>query len=202
MLGSRRESGEIKKDTSEQGCRRGFVDRGKTFFFEGRQEMVVDGITRPSGVLDLGTAAFGGGCGERLEGPEGGWCLGFGRSRRRDRRGVARVGGTIRDPLAEGFDLGGGELLFGGHFQIAILITDRAEEAGGSGVTRDESGAGVAAGFPAGAVIEAEAAFDFVFGAVAGVAVFDKEGADFFLEVVELGGRLCSGLDERQDQKG
>jgi hypothetical protein len=35
-------------------------------------------------------------------------------------------------------------------------------------------------------VIEAEAALDFVFGAVAGVAVLDQKGADFFLEVVEV----------------
>jgi hypothetical protein len=97
--------------------------------------------------------------------------------------------------LAEGFDLGGGELLFGGHFQVAILITDSAEEAGGNGVTRDESGAGVATGFPASAVVQAEATFDFVFGAVAGVAVLDKEWADLAFEVVEFGGRLCSGLD-------
>jgi hypothetical protein len=37
-------------------------------------------------------------------------------------------------------------------------------------------------------VVEAEAAFDFVFGAVAGVAVFDEEGADLLFEVVEFGG--------------
>jgi hypothetical protein len=37
-------------------------------------------------------------------------------------------------------------------------------------------------------VVEAEAAFDFVFGAVAGVAVFDEEGSDLAFEVVEFRG--------------
>lgn len=195
MLGGRREAGEIKIESAEQSCRRGIIDRGETFFFEGCQQMVIDGITRPSGFFDLGTLGFGGGRGERLEGPEGDRCLGVGRSRRRDRRGVARVGGTICDPLAEGFDLGGGELLFGRHFQVAILIADRAEEAGRGGISRDEGGTGVAAGFPASAMVKTEAAFDLLFGAMAGIAVLDKEGADFFLEVVEIRGRqkVCPG---------
>jgi len=78
--------------------------------------------------------------------------------------------------------------LFGGHFEVAVVIGDGAEEAAGFGCAWGEGGAGVAAGFPAGAVVEAEAAFDFLFGAVASVAVLDEEGADFGFEVVEFGG--------------
>jgi hypothetical protein len=97
--------------------------------------------------------------------------------------------------LVEGFYLGGGELLFGRHFQVAILIADRAEEAGRGGISWDKRGTGVTAGFPASAMVKTEAAFDLVFGAVAGIAVLDEKGADFFLEVVEIRRRqkVCPG---------
>ena len=131
-MGGGREAGEVEVEAAEEGFGGGVVDGVEVVFFEGGEEVVVDGVAGPGGVLDFGGAGGGGGLGEGLEGPEGvgGLGLGFGFG---DGGGGAGVGGAVGDPLAEGFDLVGGEFLLGGHFEVAVVVGDGAEESAGVG---------------------------------------------------------------------
>ena len=112
---------------------------------------------------------------------------------------IAGVGGTGGDPLFEvGEDVG---VEFGavfGHFEIGVFVADGLEEERCGGVAGDEGRAGVAAGLPAGARVEEEAAFLLGGGAMAFVAFLSEDGADAGLEEFELLG--CRGGDERAER--
>ena len=141
---------------------------------------------------------------ERLEGPE---LAVLGRDlerlgRRADRGSGLRPRCTLLDPLGQERDLGGGQLALGRHLGAVVGVVDRLDEQAGLGVAGHDDGAAVAALHHQRTGVEAELGLLLV-GAVALEAVGDEDGADRFLEELDLGGRgfLVLGLRMRRQQR-
>lgn len=103
-----------------------------------------------------------------------------------------RVGSTHGDPGFEFLDPGVREARFGRHLEVAIGVGDRLNEEGFLWFSRDDGGAGIASGLPAGAGIEVEVGLEF-FGIcrVALVAILDEEWANVAFEVFDAFQFVC-----------
>ncbi len=111
--------------------------------------------------------------------------------------GIGRAHG---DPLLEGLDFERGELALGGHLEVLVLVADRMEQQAFLGLAGNDGGSGVAAGLPAGHVVEPEAALDLLLSRMAFVAFFDQQGADLGFEEGEALAGL--GVRSRNEQQG
>ncbi|MFM1945458.1 MAG: hypothetical protein RI897_4440 [Verrucomicrobiota bacterium] len=117
------------------------------------------------------------------------------------------VGCALVDPGDEVIDGGFGEFAAvagGGHLEVGIGIGDGFNEPAIVGVTWDDGGAAVTALEECGGGIDEEAGFGFAaFGAMAGIAGFDEDGADVGFEEVEgLGflGERGAGEEEEEGE--
>ncbi len=91
----------------------------------------------------------------------------------------------------------------GGHLEVWIGVGDGFDEPAFVGVAGDDGGAAVTALEEGGGGIDEQAGFGFTaFGAVAGVAGFDEDGADFGFEEVEGLAVLCECGGGEEEQAG
>ena len=106
----------------------------------------------------------------------------------------AWVGSAHGDPGFEFLDSGIREARFGWHLEVAICVGDGLDEEGILRISRNDGGAGIASGMPAGAGIEGKVGFQlFGLGRVALVAMFGQERADMGFEVFDPFGFISVG---------
>ena len=105
---------------------------------------------------------------------------------------IARVWSAYGNPCFEVVDFRFRKSGFGRHFEISIGVGDGLDEEGLAGVSGNDGGSGIAAGFPAGPGVEVEVGLQF-FGlsGVALITMVDKERADVAFEVFEPCGLVC-----------
>ena len=172
-------------EAAQEGFGGAVVHRLDPGLVEGGENVMIDGVTRPSGVGDLGFAGFWRRLGEGLKGPERGGDFGLLLGGTGDGRFVAGIDGAVGNPCIERGDLVVAELALGRHLQITVGVGNGAGDEAGVGISGDNRRAGITAGFPTRTVIEAEAALDLVLRTVALVAVLDEKRADLALEVLD-----------------
>jgi hypothetical protein len=162
---------------------------GKLFLRQSGADKLVDGIVGrdPRGKFRRG------GRGDRLESPV--------RLRLLQRHcdvfgiGLGRFGEpwirrTPANPLGEHGDFCRGQLLLWRHLQVLVPVADRLDQPAGLGFSRRDHGAVIAAGLPARARVETEAAF-LLLAAVTFITALDEQRPDLGFEkrkVVPAGG--------------
>ena len=98
---------------------------------------------------------------------------------------VARVRGTHRHPLRQDGDLALGQLAFGRHLQVFILVSHRLDQEARLGFAGLDRRAAIAPLQPAFPVLEVQSALQLLgLRRVAFVAAFDQQGPDAPLEEV------------------
>ena len=116
---------------------------------------------------------------------------------RSDRR--ARIGRALLNPLLEELNFLRAEFLLGGHLQVFLLATHRAEKTAVDHIAGDQGGAAVATCFPAGFGVEHETTLGFAgFVRMAFVAALFQNRLDLFLKGNRSG--VCCAACARRHQ--